>query len=45
MFVCVRVCVHTCTCMYVWRCGGGEGEEEGSKQGKKRHDINNSRGL
>lgn len=24
---------------------GVKGEEEGSKQGKERHDINNSRGL
>lgn len=35
--------------MYVWQGGGdeggGKGEEEGSKQGKERHDINNSRGL
>lgn len=42
--VCVFVCVdmHVHECMAVW---WGWGEEEGSKQGKERHDINNSRGL
>lgn len=47
--VCLCVCVRvsTCMCTYVWQHGGGVVVEGGglSKQGKERHDINNSRGL
>lgn len=44
--LCASVCVCRLrpTCMYVWWCGGEEGQQAGWGE-EERHDINNGRGL